>query len=997
MSNQELYQENVRVLVAEDDYLVGTMTKGLLEETGYIVVGEAANGLEAVEMTQSLHPDVVLMDIKLPHMDGIEATRRIYESCPTPVVMLTAYDTLEMVEQASAAGAGAYLVKPPNVREMERAITIAIARFGDMMELRRLNAELRAEITERKEAEARIAHLNAVLRAIRNVNQLIAREKDLDRLLQGVCESLIETRGYHNAWIALLDEAGGLVTSAESGLGEDFSALVEQLKRGELTACGQSALAQQNVVAVKDPLSACTDCPLAAKYGGRGAMTVRLEHGGKVHGLLAVSVPAGLVADEEEHSLLKEVAGDIAFALYSVELEEERRRAEEALRKSEARYRAVVEYQTDLLSRFRPDGTLTFVNEAYCRYFGKQRDELIGSNIASYVLEEDREELADYLASFGPEKQVGRIEHRSVAAGGKIRWVQWIDRPIFDERGDVIEYQSVGRDITERKQAEDALRESEEKYRTILESIEDGYYEVDLAGNLAFFNDSLCKMLGYSPDEMMGLNNREFMGDETARPVYHTFNEVYRTGKPAKAVDWALIRKDGDRRLVEISVSLIRNPTGKPTGFRGVARDVTERKRAEERMQRQERLAAVGQLAGGIAHDFNNLLTTIMLYAQIPLGKRDLPPNLARAFETILSESHSAAELVQQILDFSRRSPIELHPMDLKSFIKEAVRVLERTIPESIHVLFEPGPEEYVVNADPTRVQQVLMNLAVNARDAMPGGGELRFELSRMQLKPDEEPPVAEMPLLSSPPQAGEPALSLSKGIEGGEWVCLAVSDTGTGIPPDVLDHIFEPFFTTKPEGRGTGLGLAQVYGIVAQHEGHIGVETEMGKGTIFRVYLPAYGMEAMEQVEEASAPPRGKGETILLVEDNEKLLEGGRGLLESLGYRALAAADGRKALEVYQTAGEVDLVITDLVMPEMGGQQLVHELRQATPGLKALAITGYVMREDLEKLKDEGFLDVVYKPFDIDALARAVRRALDEDGLQIAGRIESPGYRRRD
>jgi CheY-like chemotaxis protein len=262
------------------------------------------------------------------------------------------------------------------------------------------------------------------------------------------------------------------------------------------------------------------------------------------------------------------------------------------------------------------------------------------------------------------------------------------------------------------------------------------------------------------------------------------------------------------------------------------------------------------------------------------------------------------------------------------------------------------------------------MNLAVNARDAMtssssvetPEGGELRVELTRVEVKPDRSPPVEEMPL--------------------GEWVCLAVSDTGTGIPPEVLSHVFEPFFTTKGPGEGVGLGLAQVYGIVKQHEGYIGVETEAGKGTTFRVYLPAHGGEAVKgaEAEEDSTPPQGQGETILLVEDSERIREAGREVLESLGYRVLTAANGREALEVHEAEGRVDLVITDLVMPEMGGRRLVRDLRKETPDLKALAITGHIVEEDLRKLRKEGFLDIIYKPLDVHKLATAVRQALDED-----------------
>jgi CheY-like chemotaxis protein len=350
----------------------------------------------------------------------------------------------------------------------------------------------------------------------------------------------------------------------------------------------------------------------------------------------------------------------------------------------------------------------------------------------------------------------------------------------------------------------------------------------------------------------------------------------------------------------------------------------------------------------------------------MPLGKPDLPPDAAQAFETILGESRKAATLVQQILDFSRRSPIEVKAVDLAPFVKEAVRMLERTIPESISLLLEVEAGEHAppltVNADPTRIQQVLMNLVVNGRDAMPEGGVLRIGLSGLEIEPGQQPPVAEM--------------------EPGRWVCLVVSDTGTGIPPHVLPHIFEPFFTTKPRGEGTGLGLAQVHGIVQQHGGHADVETELGRGTTFRIYLPAYRPDEQEaeREEAARAMPEGRGETILLVEDSEKIRRAGQMVLESLNYRVLTAKNGQEALEMCQSAGKVDLVLTDVVMPEMGGVKLTQELRKMDPGLRVLVLTGYLMPEDMEQLENQDIQGILHKPLDAETLAQTVRKALDTD-----------------
>ncbi|MCL0081815.1 PAS domain S-box protein, partial [Dehalococcoidia bacterium] len=310
------------------------------------------------------------------------------------------------------------------------------------------------DITQHKQAERRIEHLNLVLRAIRNVNQLITREKDRDRLLKGASETLIETRGYHHAWIAIFDESGGLVTTAQAGL--DILPLVEYLRRGELPVCAQRALQQSGIVVMEEAPSDCADCPLAAEHPGTMTMTVRLAHAGKVYGVLNVSLVPGLNAHEEEKALFEEVAGDIALALHSIELEEARR------------------------------------------------------------------------------------------------------------------------------QVQKRLQESEEKHRTILENIEEGYYEVDLAGNFTFFNQSLCGILGYPADELLGMNNRQYMDEENARKVYQTFNTVYRTGETVKAFDWEVIRKDGSKRFVEASVSLISDPAGQPTGSRGIVRDITEHKQAVE-------------------------------------------------------------------------------------------------------------------------------------------------------------------------------------------------------------------------------------------------------------------------------------------------------------------------------------------------------------------------------------------------------------------------------
>jgi len=391
-----------------------------------------------------------------------------------------------------------------------------------------------------------------------------------------------------------------------------------------------------------------------------------------------------------------------------------------------------------------------------------------------------------------------------------------------------------------------------------------------------------------------------------------------------------------------------------------VLQDVTQEREIEERVQRQERLAVVGQLAAGIAHDFNNIMSVIILYAEMMLRKPDLPPRDRERLTTISQQARQATNLTGQILDFSRASVLERHPLDLVPFLKELTKLLERTLPENIALELAYGYDEYTVNADPTRIQQVVMNLVVNARDAMPDGGRMHIGLDYVRVETNEPPPLPEM--------------------EPGQWVQMMASDTGTGIPPDALPYVFDPFFTTKAAGQGTGLGLAQVYGIVKQHGGHIDVQSELGSGTTFVIYLPALQVSQGEVLEaETAAPTQGHGETILVVEDEPAAREAVADALQSLGYRPLTAANGREALALYdQYAADVALVLSDLVMPEIDGPELFRLLKQKDPSVKIIAMTGYPLKARDQEPWGQEIVDWLQKPLNVELLGEAVGRALE-------------------
>lgn len=393
-------------------------------------------------------------------------------------------------------------------------------------------------------------------------------------------------------------------------------------------------------------------------------------------------------------------------------------------------------------------------------------------------------------------------------------------------------------------------------------------------------------------------------------------------------------------------------------------REVTEERENQVRVQMQERLATVGQLAAGIAHDFNNIMAAIMVYTD--LLERDLEslPAGKERLNIIQQQVRRAASLIRQILDFSRRSVMEQSTLDVLPFIKELDRLLERLLPETIRLelIYQPGT--YLIKADPTRLQQVFMNLAVNARDAMPDGGILSFEIARLKLGPDDPPPVPE--------------------LDSGDWIQITVKDTGVGIRSKDFPHIFEPFYSTKPYGEGTGLGLAQAYGIIKQHGGHIDVHSRINTGTSFIIYLPALPVSSDQNLDLKDASPViGEGELILLVEDDHITRDALQSMLEAYNYRVIIAANGVEAMKIYEKHGEgIALVVSDVVMPEMGGVDLYHALCERWPDVKMLFITGHPLNEDDQALLEQGRVHWLQKPFSVSEFNQVIKGLITQTAV---------------
>ncbi|MBI5580863.1 MAG: PAS domain S-box protein [Deltaproteobacteria bacterium] len=518
--------------------------------------------------------------------------------------------------------------------------------------------------------------------------------------------------------------------------------------------------------------------------------------------------------------------------------------------------------------------------------------------------------------------------------------------------------------LNKERESDEALRVSEEKYRNILESIEEGYFETDLRDNLTFFNAPLSRILGFSAAELQGKNTRNFTTPEAAAATEAALEKVVKTGEAASVADYKVIRKDGDPKDLELSVSLIRNAEGRPTGFRGVVRDVSERKRAEvERkklegqLQQAQKMEAIGTLAGGIAHDFNNILMGIQGNASLLDLRLESGHAGHEKIQNIEKYVESGTELSRQLLGFARRGKYNVKASDINEIIEKSASMFARTRKE-IRVHCQLAPEVWTVEVDRGQIEQVLLNLCINAWQAMPDGGDLNLMTENLFLDENYVRPYK---------------------VKPGCYVKITVADSGVGIDKADMARVFEPFFTTKEMGRGTGLGLASVYGIVKGHGGHINVYSEKGQGTTFTIYLPASAREVEAEVRRASATVQKGQETVLLVDDEEMIIDVGRGLLSELGYTVMEARSGPEALEVYrQNSGRIDIVIMDMIMPGMGGGETFDRLKRIDPNVKVLLCSGYSINGQASKIMGRGCEGFIQKPFTLKQLSTKIREILD-------------------
>ena len=514
------------------------------------------------------------------------------------------------------------------------------------------------------------------------------------------------------------------------------------------------------------------------------------------------------------------------------------------------------------------------------------------------------------------------------------------------------------RHALERKQAAEALQLSEERYRDIVENAHDFIYSHDLKGNYTSINKAGEQLTGYTREEALTMNFVQTVAPDFVDRAREMMAGRF-AGEKGAAYDLEIVAKDGRHIAVEINTKLVLRD-GAPVGLQGTARDVTERKELEEQLRQSQKMEAIGRLAGGIAHDFNNLLTAITGYSELSMQRLADEDPLFGNLQEIKKAGDRAASLTRQLLAFSRKQVLQPKVLDLNLVVSDLERMLTRLIGENIELCTLLEPKLASIKVDPGQIEQIIMNLAVNARDAMPQGGKLTIE-TRNVLVDDE---YARRHIAVTP----------------GPFVMLAVSDSGSGIDSQTQSRIFEPFFTTKEVGKGTGLGLSTVYGIVKQSGGNIWVHSEVGLGTTFTIYLPSTE-ENLQTYKRESGNERGfRGtETVLITEDEEVVRKLACQVLRMHGYKLLEAADGSEALLICEShLAPIDLLITDVVMPGMSGPELASRLTELRPESKVLLMSGYTDSAIVHHGVLEGGANFIQKPFSTEALAIKVREVLD-------------------
>jgi two-component system cell cycle sensor histidine kinase/response regulator CckA len=815
-----------------------------------------------------------------------------------------------------------------------------------------------AAIARASERSEQAHRLHATLSA---ANRHILQASDGNTLAQTVCDDLAGPGKFPFAWIGRLDPAGRrYVMSAHTGsvgLPEiDLAAaarLAHAIQSGEPCVCHNPEDARGCGLADtvrQHGMPSCASVPFRDDRGGRR--------------LLVVSSAEPGFFSTENVALLAQLAGDLEHGFEVVATREARTAAESALRASEERYRLLAENVHDVIWTMSARGELNYVSPSIARLLGYTPDEFLRLKLCDYVspasFRRGRRELARTRLALTRTHRVPNIvaEAELIRRDGSTVWAEVNVTGIYDSTGRTLGLLGVARDNAKRHQAESALAREAAHNRALLNVSADGICVVDATDHVVEANESFLRQTGLTRADTANLRVQDFdalLDDREIRA------KIEQARKQSVTFETLLRVAHGTTLAVEVSAVGV-ELEGQQLTYCSI-RDITERKALETRFLRAQRLESVGLIASGIAHDLNNVLAPIMLSVGL-LRMRYHAPGDAQLLEPIEASVRRGSSIVQQILTFARGADGERVALAPALLLKEIVSLMRETFPRNIVHRLEIAPDARPISGDPTQLHQVFLNLAVNARDAMPEGGTLTLRVHNEHFD--------------------EKAARLIPGAQPGDYVCLTVADTGTGIPPDILEHLFEPFFTTKPRGRGTGLGLSTVHGLVRSHGGFVDVVSVLGRGSQFRVFLPAATATDIPPAAELAPVRRqtGGGRHVLVVDDEEPILAVTTSILRRQQFTVLAASDGVEALELFRRhADQITLVLTDLMMPHCDGVQLAEEVHRLRPDLPVIVMSGLLPlaseSDNRDRLQALGVSIFLTKPYGETQLLDAVEQAL--------------------
>ncbi len=648
----------------------------------------------------------------------------------------------------------------------------------------------------------------------------------------------------------------------------------------------------------------------------------------------------------------------------------ERQRIDEALQESERKYRALVD--NSLVGIYiTQNHIIKFCNQRFADIFGYQNPgELIGMHIKESVVPEDWELVdSEVKARESGRAKTSNYEFKGIKKDGTIVDIEVLGSRINYEGKTAIQGTLI--DITKRKRAEATRQKSERRYRLLAENLTDIIWTMDKDLKFSYISPSVTRILGYSVNEVRNMSLGDILIPSSLDAIEKALAEKKeyqnRTSSPAIEVEFK--SKDGSTNWFEVSLIFPSDRAETSWDILGVAREISERKKAEEEKERMraqlfqaQKMEAIGILAGGIAHDFNNLLTAIHGCADMELMDADESTSSYQNLREIRDAADRAAELTHQLLFFSRKHPMEPVPLNFNKTVEDLLKILHRLIGEDIAIITDMEPDLWTVYADRGTMEQVIMNLAINARDAMPGGGKLTLKTENVILD--------------------EAYCNVIPKAQCGEFVRLTVEDTGIGMGKEVLKHIFDPFFSTKGPGKGTGLGLSVVYGIIHQHNGWINVYSEPDHGTTFRIYLPAVHIKSEEQNEKlvSAEELKGNGERILIVEDEEGVRDFTSRALEKVGYAVSVAANAWEALDIFEKEKNFDLIFSDVVLPDKTGIDLAEELLSRNSALKILLTSGYTDQKSQWPIIQKKGFKFLQKPYALLDLLQTIKEVINSD-----------------